>query len=83
MQFLLIGVNMTGYELRIWRKGMEWTQERAAEELGVSLRTYANWERSGGITRVAALATKGLSVERMWPEVARLMKQLSVVARHG
>lgn len=31
---------MTGYELRLWRKGMGWDQERAAEELGKCLRTY-------------------------------------------
>nr|WP_309476549.1 hypothetical protein [Escherichia coli] len=31
---------MTGYELKLWRRGMNWTQERAAEEFGISLATY-------------------------------------------
>lgn len=35
---------MTGFELRLWRRGCEWTQERAAEELGISLRTYITYE---------------------------------------
>lgn len=25
---------MTGYELKLWRRGMNWTQERAAEGHG-------------------------------------------------
>ncbi|EBA3736838.1 XRE family transcriptional regulator, partial [Salmonella enterica] len=25
---------MTGYELRLWRKGLGWSSDRAAEELG-------------------------------------------------
>lgn len=29
---------MTGYELRLWRKGLGWSRDRAAEELGVCLR---------------------------------------------
>ena len=31
---------MTGWKLRLWRKGMMWSRERAAAELGVSLHTY-------------------------------------------
>lgn len=72
---------MTGFELRIWRKGMGWTQERAAEELGVSRRSYIAWEKSSEISLTVALATKGLSLEHSWPDIARLLKQLSVVAR--
>ncbi len=37
---------MTGYELRLWRKGMGWDQERAAEELGKCLRTYKTADSS-------------------------------------
>ena len=37
---------MTGFELRLWRRGCGWTQERAAEELGISLRTYITYELS-------------------------------------
>ncbi|PAT70670.1 transcriptional regulator, partial [Klebsiella pneumoniae] len=36
---------MLGYELRLWRKGCGWTQERAAEEFDVSLRTYQMYEK--------------------------------------
>ena len=37
---------MLGYELRLWRKGCGWTQERAAEEFDVSLRTYQMYEKN-------------------------------------
>nr|WP_261643083.1 helix-turn-helix transcriptional regulator [Erwinia mallotivora] len=37
---------MTGFELRLWRRGLGWTQERAAEELGLSLRTYKTYEKT-------------------------------------
>ncbi len=40
---------MLGYELRLWRKGCGWTQERAAEEFDVSLRTYQMYEKTKGI----------------------------------
>lgn len=33
-------IPMTGFELKLWRRGMNWDQERAAEELGVSVRSY-------------------------------------------
>ena len=36
---------MSGFELRLWRRGMGWDQERAAEELGISLRTYKRYEK--------------------------------------
>ena len=36
---------MTGYELRLWRKGMGWSSDKAAEELGVSLRTWKEYEK--------------------------------------
>lgn len=35
---------LTGFELRLWRRGCGWTQERAAEELGISLRSYIKYE---------------------------------------
>lgn len=51
---------MTGFEFRIWRRGMNWTQERAAEELGISLRTYKVYEK-GAPPLMAVLATETLS----------------------
>lgn len=41
---------MTGFELRIWRRGYNWTQERAAEELGVCLRTYKDGRKDSYIS---------------------------------
>ncbi len=75
---------MTGFELKVWRRGMEWTQERAAEELGVSTRAYQLWEKASDrpVKRTVALATKGLSVEHVWPDVGRMLTQLSRIARH-
>lgn len=72
---------MGGFELRIWRKGMGWTQERAAEELGVELRTYWNWEQTG-CSKTVELATKALSFQQIWPDAAVLLKRLSTIARH-
>ncbi|MFT2798965.1 helix-turn-helix transcriptional regulator [Serratia sp. N21D137] len=37
---------MTGLELKLWRTGLGWTQERAAEEFGISMRTYIRYEQS-------------------------------------
>ena len=53
---------MSGFELRIWRRGMGWEQERAAEELGVSLRSYKRYEKSGEVARLVELATFALSI---------------------
>ncbi|OJH81927.1 helix-turn-helix domain-containing protein [Serratia marcescens] len=52
---------MGGFELRIWRRGMNWDQERTAEELGVSLRTYKRYEKADTVPRVVELATWTLS----------------------
>lgn len=35
---------MTPADLRAWRAHMDYTQQRAAQELGVSLRTIKAWE---------------------------------------
>lgn len=51
---------MTGFEFRLWRRGLNWTQERAAEELGICLRTYKSYEK-GGPPQMAVLATEALS----------------------
>jgi predicted transcriptional regulator len=58
---------MTGYELRLWRKGMNWSSDRAAEELGVSLRTWKVYEKSEKVSRVVELATITLSVAAAVP----------------
>ncbi|MFA1240836.1 hypothetical protein ACCC84_21245 [Serratia odorifera] len=50
---------MTGFELRIWRRGQHWTQDQAAEALGVSLRTYKTYEASTP-PKICVLATQAL-----------------------
>jgi transcriptional regulator with XRE-family HTH domain len=45
---------MTADELKGWRERMGWTQEKAATELGVSLRGY-QWAESKGPRRAMAL----------------------------
>lgn len=52
---------MGGFELRVWRRGMNWSQERAAEELGVSLRSYKRYENASEVARLVELATFALS----------------------
>lgn len=69
---------MNGFELKLWRKGMNWTQARAAEELGVVLRTYQGWEKRKEVPKVVTLATKGLSLSQL----ANSITQLSTIARH-
>lgn len=55
---------MTGFELRLWRRGLGWSQERAAEELGISLRTYKTYEKKAP-PRMAVLATQALEIKFM------------------
>nr|QLG00760.1 hypothetical protein [Leclercia adecarboxylata] len=58
---------MTGYELRLWRKGMGWSSDKAAEELGVSLRTWKEYEQAAEVKRVVELATVSLSLAAIFP----------------
>ena len=67
---------MTGYELRLWRKGSGWTQERAAEEFGVSLRTFQVYEKClGPIPLLAERASRELMLHAMLPELEVLTKE--------
>lgn len=52
---------MTGFELRLWRRGFGWDQERAAEELDISLRTYKRYESSKKVEKIVELATEALT----------------------
>ena len=58
---------MTGYELRLWRKGMGWSSDKAAEELGISLRTWKDYEKAAEVKRVVELATVALSLAATFP----------------
>lgn len=53
---------MTGFELRLWRRGFGWAQERAAEELDISLRTYKRYESRKEIEKIVELATETLTL---------------------
>ena len=56
-------IPMTGFELKLWRRGMNWDQERAAEELGVSVRSYKRYEKAQNIAKLIELATFALSTK--------------------
>lgn len=49
--------------MRIWQRGMGWDQERAAEEMGVSLRSYKRYEKAREVARLIELATYALSIK--------------------
>lgn len=69
---------MTAYELRLWRCGMGWTQERAAE--GVSCPTYKRMElkREGRmpapVPRAVEYATTTLTLKAALPDLHRMSK---------
>lgn len=71
---------MTAYELRLWRCGMGWTQERAAEELGVSFPTYKRIElkRAGRLPAPVPLAieyaTVALTLKAALPALHKMSK---------
>jgi hypothetical protein len=58
---------MAGWQLRLWRWGLLWSRDRAAEELGVSLRTYKDYENAERMKRAIALATVTLTLSNMLP----------------
>lgn len=67
---------MRGYELRLWRKGCGWTQERAAEEFDVSLRTYQMYEKNKGeIPLLVERATRELQLRFMLRELESLTRE--------
>ena len=52
---------MTGFELRLWRRGQGWTQQLAAEAFGVSTRTWIRYEQNSP-PRMVDLAILALSL---------------------
>ncbi|CAK9887055.1 MAG: hypothetical protein XXXJIFNMEKO3_LKCDNKCA_00003 (plasmid) [Candidatus Erwinia impunctatus] len=62
---------MTGFELKLWRKSLGWSRDRAAEELGVCLRSYKDYENSPEVKRAIELATITLSVQGLMPLMSR------------
>lgn len=61
---------MTRFELKLWRTGLDWTQERA-EEFGISMRTYIRYEQSKP-PRAIVLAIQTLSLVAMLPDIETL-----------
>ncbi|BAO36970.1 TPA: helix-turn-helix domain-containing protein [Serratia marcescens] len=59
---------MTGFELKLWRTGLGWTQEQAAKEFGISMRTYIRYEH-GKPPRAIELAIQALSLAALLPEI--------------
>lgn len=59
---------MTGFELKLWRKGVGWTQRQAAEEFGISMRTYIRYEQASP-PRGIVLAIHALSLAAMLAEI--------------
>ncbi|PVZ84196.1 transcriptional regulator [Serratia sp. S1B] len=66
---------MTGFELKMWRKGCNWTQQEAANEFGISLRSYIRHEKSGP-PKVVELAIAALSLKIMRAEIEYLDAEL-------
>lgn len=58
---------MTGWQLKLWRKSLLWSRERAAAELGVSLRTYKDYENTEQVKRAVAMATVTLTLINVMP----------------
>lgn len=60
---------MTGWQLKLWRRSLLWKRERAATELGVSLRTYKDYENADTVKHSIALATVTLSLINVLPSI--------------
>jgi transcriptional regulator with XRE-family HTH domain len=46
-------IGCTGEELAVWREKMQWTQERAARELGIFPRSYQRYESGAAVVPLA------------------------------
>ena len=71
---------MTGWELRLWRKGMLWSREKAAREFGVTQRTWHAWENAEQVDVTVLRTTQALSVMDLLPDIHRMTK--STIIRH-
>lgn len=60
---------MTGWELRIWRKSMLWSREKAAREFGVTQRTWHAWENAEQVDVTVWRTTQALSVRDLLPHM--------------
>lgn len=72
---------MTGFDLILWRRGLNWTQERAAAELGISRTSLVKYEDGETVPWTIQLATVALTLKAEWPTLKtmskdRLLRQL-------
>ncbi|HHY1139128.1 TPA: XRE family transcriptional regulator [Escherichia coli] len=65
---------MTGWELRLWRKSMLWSREKAAREFGVTQRTWHAWENAEQVDVTVLRTTQALSVMDLLPDIHRMTK---------
>ncbi|KDW63474.1 ygeA domain protein [Escherichia coli 2-005-03_S4_C1] len=65
---------MTGWELRIWRKSMLWSREKAAREFGVTQRTWHAWENAEQVDVTVWRTTQALSVRDLLPHMQGMRK---------
>ncbi|EFU5488687.1 helix-turn-helix domain-containing protein [Salmonella enterica subsp. enterica serovar Abony] len=68
---------MTGFELKLWRRGQQWTQQEAANQFCISLATYKRYEK-GNPPRVVEMAIRTLSLSEMLPTLPRLKKEILI-----
>ncbi|WP_321162155.1 helix-turn-helix transcriptional regulator [Escherichia coli] len=67
---------MTGWELRIWRKSMLWSREKAAREFGVTQRTWHAWENAEQVDVTVWRTTQALSVRDLnWGKRQRMCER--------
>lgn len=71
---------MEGKQLRAWRKTMGFTQHQAAVQLGISVRTIQEMEKTEA-SRLVWLATQALSIRAMWPVAVEALKPVSAVVK--
>ena len=65
---------MTGFELRLWRRGQGWTQQLAAEAFGVSTRTWIRYEQNSP-PRMVDLAILALSLLELKSPISTMTEQ--------
>lgn len=71
---------MTGWELRLWRKGMLWSREKAAREFGVTPRTWHSWENAEQVDITVWRTTQALSVRDLLPRMQQ-MRRADIITR--
>ncbi|WP_413484551.1 helix-turn-helix domain-containing protein [Morganella psychrotolerans] len=74
---------MTGFELRLWRKGLNFTQEQAAAMFGLTRRTWNRYERNNP-PKIVDMAIIALSLTELKSDLysstgRKLSKQIEIL----